>query len=376
MRLFGHEIVLGHDSRHDDTIGLMPAGTVSGSLPVVQSGWDGNDETAIIRIEHLSKVFASKTKTVIAVNDVSFEVKHGEIFGLLGANGAGKSTLIRILTTLLSPTSGQAFVNNYDITKDPEKIREIIGVCSQNYTSDSELTAYDNLEFYGKLENVPDSILPDRIWELLKMAGLSDRAYMPVGTFSGGMKRKLEIVRAFIHRPLILFLDEPTIGLDPEARREVWQQIVMLNKEHTTIILTTHYMDEAEKLCGRIAFVERGKLIALDTLENLRKLIPAGDLIEIGVDRMYPLAEEAIHNVNLVNAVSVVEHKVMISATNGSQVIPSILAVFDKFQIPIISISIRSPSLEDIFIYLTGKGLDSGNGDGNDAPGPGRRRSS
>ena len=161
--------------RHDDTIGLMPAGTVSGSLPVVQSGWDGNDETAIIRIEHLSKVFASKTKTVIAVNDVSFEVKHGEIFGLLGANGAGKSTLIRILTTLLSPTSGQAFVNNYDITKDPEKIREIIGVCSQNYTSDSELTAYDNLEFYGKLENVPDSILPDRIWELLKMAGLSDR---------------------------------------------------------------------------------------------------------------------------------------------------------------------------------------------------------
>ena len=122
------------------------------------------------------------------------------------------------------------------------------------------------------------------------------------------MKRKLEIVRAFIHRPLILFLDEPTIGLDPEARREVWQQIMMLNKEHTTIILTTHYMDEAEKLCGRIAFVERGSLIALDTMENLRKLIPAGDLIEIGVDHMDPQAEEAIRNVTLVNAVSVVEH--------------------------------------------------------------------
>jgi ABC-2 type transport system ATP-binding protein len=211
--------------------------------------------------------------------------------------------------------------------------------------------------------------------ELLKMAGLEDRAYMPVGTFSGGMKRKLEIVRAFIHRPLILFLDEPTIGLDPEARREVWQQIMMLNKEHTTIILTTHYMDEAEKLCGRIAFVERGSLIALDTMENLRKLIPAGDLIEIGVDHMDPLAEEAIRNVNLVNAVSVVEHTVTISATNGSRVIPSILAVFEKYAVPIISISIRSPSLEDIFIYLTGKGLDSGNDDENEAPGSGRRRS-
>ncbi|MEN6396830.1 MAG: ABC transporter ATP-binding protein [Methanoregula sp.] len=345
----------------------------TGSVPITLTQETlGNDGTAIIRIDHLSKVFTTKNKTVTAVNDVSFEVQRGEIFGLLGANGAGKSTLIRILTTLLAPTSGQAFVDNYDITKDPEKIREIIGVCAQNYTSDVELTAYDNLEFYGKLENVPDSILPNRIWELLKMAGLEDRANMPVRTFSGGMKRKLEIVRAFIHRPLILFLDEPTIGLDPEARREVWQQIMMLNQEHTTIILTTHYMDEAEKLCGRIAFIERGRLIALDTMENLRKLIPAGDLIEIGVEHMDPQAEEAIRKISLVNAVSVVEHTVTISATNGSQVIPAILAIFENYSIPIISISIRSPSLEDIFIYLTGKGIDNSNGDGNNAQTRGR----
>ena len=375
MDLIGHEKIPTPDDKNYDGPINGSAGAFYSRTPVESEGADKGDGQVIIRIEHISKVFASKTKTVIAVNDVSFEVMRGEIFGLLGANGAGKSTLIRILTTLLSPTSGQAFVNNYDITKEPEKIREIIGVCAQNYTSDSELTAYDNLEFYGKLENVPDSILPDRIMELLKMAGLADRAYMPVGTFSGGMKRKLEIVRAFIHRPLILFLDEPTIGLDPEARREVWQQIMLLNEEHTTIILTTHYMDEAEKLCGRIAFVERGSLIALDTMENLRKLIPAGDLIEIGVDHMDPLAEEAIRNVNLVNAVSVVEHAVTISATNGSRVIPAILAVFEKYAIPIISISIRSPSLEDIFIYLTGKGLDNGNENGNDAPGTGRRRS-
>lgn len=371
MPLFGHK---------KDPVPAAPAFPESptgtsvspfGNPRVRQVSTDGSE---IIRIEHLSKVFKSKIKTVIAVNDVSFEVKRGEIFGLLGSNGAGKSTLIRILTTLLAPTSGQAFVNNYDITRDPESIRAIIGVCPQNYTSDLELTAYDNLEFYGKLQNVPDSTLPARIMELLTMAGLADRAYMPVATFSGGMKRKLEIVRAFIHRPLILFLDEPTIGLDPEARREVWQQIMMLNRENTTIILTTHYMDEAEKLCGRIAFVERGKLIALDTMENLRKLIPAGDLIEISIDHMDPLAEEEIRTLDLVNAVTVVEHNVTISATNGSQAILSILGVFDKYRIPVISISIRSPSLEDIFIYLTGKGLDNGSGEENDAAGPGGRR--
>ena len=204
----------------------------------------------------------------------------------MGPNGAGKSTLIRVLTTLLHPTSGTACVDTYDIVRDPEKIRSIIGVCPQNSTLDVELTAYDNLEFYGKLVNVNDRLLDKRIWELLEMTELSDRAHMKVQTFSGGMRRKLEIVRAFIHHPLILFLDEPTIGLDPEARHEVWQQIARLNKEKTTIILTTHYMDEAEKLCDRIAFVDKGRLIALDILENLKQLIPEGDLIEIGIDRI------------------------------------------------------------------------------------------
>ena len=230
--------------------------------------------TSIIRIDHLTKIFTEKNSTVTAVDDVTFEVRRGEIFGLLGPNGAGKSTLIRVLTTLLRPTTGTACVDNFDIIRNPEKIRSIIGVCPQNSTLDVELTAYDNLEFYGKLVNVDDSILDMRIWQLLEMTGLTDRAHMKVQTFSGGMRRKLEIVRAFIHHPLILFLDEPTIGLDPEARHEVWQQIAKLNEEKTTIILTTHYMDEAEKLCDRIAFVDKGRLIALDILENLKQLIP------------------------------------------------------------------------------------------------------
>ena len=318
------------------------------------------DTISIIRIDHLSKIFREKNRTVTAVDDVTLEVRRGEIFGLLGPNGAGKSTLIRVLTTLLRPTSGTACVDSYDIIRNPEKIRSIIGVCPQNSTLDVELTAYDNLEFYGTLVNVDDSILDMRIWQLLAMADLTDRAHMKVQTLSGGMRRKLEIVRAFIHHPLILFLDEPTIGLDPEARHEVWQQILQLNEEKTTIILTTHYMDEAEKLCNRIAFVDKGRLIALDVVENLKQLIPAGDLIEIGFDTinegLLPVLQQNTH----INAVEVKAQKLIISAKNGSRLLPEIIAVFEKFSTPMTSISIRSPSLEDVFIHLTGKKLDNG----------------
>ncbi len=315
----------------------------------------------IIRIDHITKIFRSKDKTVTAVNDISFDVMRGEIFGLLGPNGAGKSTLIRILTTLLQPTNGTAFVDTYEITASPEKIRSIIGVCPQNSTLDVELTAYDNLEFYGKLVDVPDHELDARIWQLLEMTDLSDRAFSRVDTFSGGMRRKLEIVRAFIHHPLILFLDEPTIGLDPEARREVWQQISTLNKEKTTIILTTHYMDEAEKLCNRIAFVDKGKLISLDTTDNLRKLIPAGDLIEIGTDSMNDGVLQALRENGMIISAGYRDNTLHISAHNGSSVLPVIVAMLDRHSISMTSISIRRPSLEDVFIYLTGKKLDEGN---------------
>jgi ABC-2 type transport system ATP-binding protein len=237
------------------------------------------------------------------------------------------------------------------------KIRSIIGVCPQNSTLDIELTAYDNLEFFGKLVNVPDDRLDARIWELLEMTGLTDRAYSKVETLSGGMKRKLEIVRAFIHRPLILFLDEPTIGLDPEARREVWGQISFLNKEKTTIILTTHYMDEAEKLCQRIAFMDRGKLLALDTPENLKRSMPAGELIEIGFDRFDERLVSHIKSHELVISVEVKADKVLISARNGSSLIPLLLSDFERLGIDITTISIRSPSIEDVFLAITGARL-------------------
>jgi ABC-2 type transport system ATP-binding protein len=325
----------------------------------------------IIRLEHLTKIFRTN-HAVTAVNDVSFDVEKGEIFGLLGPNGAGKSTLIRILTTLISPTAGTAFVSGYEVTKDPEQVRSLIGVCPQNSTLDLELTAYDNLDFYGRLLNVEDSLREKRIWELLKMTDLTDRAHSRVSTFSGGMRRKLEIVRAFLHRPLILFLDEPTIGLDPDSRFEVWGQIKRLNTENITIILTTHYMDEAEKLCNRIAFMDRGKLIALDTPENHKRALPAGDLIDIGLDRMDERILAALRESGLVTSVEVREKSIRMSARNGNSALPQIIGIFERFSVPMTSISIHSPSIEDVFIHLTGKKLDSGEGEAQPA---GRGRS-
>ena len=315
------------------------------------------DSEYIIRIDHISKIFNGQKK-VVAVNDVSFDVRRGEIFGLLGPNGAGKSTLIRILTTLMKPTSGTACLDMFEITRDDEKVRSIIGVCPQNSTLDIELTAYDNLSFYGNLVNVDSNRLDARIWELLKMTGLTDRAYSRVETFSGGMRRKLEIVRAFIHHPLILFLDEPTIGLDPEARREVWEQISLLNREKTTIILTTHYMDEAEKLCQRIAFMDQGRLLALDTPDNLKRSMPAGELIEIGFDRFDERLIPEIKSHDLVISVEAKPNKLLISAKNGSSLIPLLLSDFERFGIGITTISIRSPSIEDVFLAVTGNKIN------------------
>lgn len=296
----------------------------------------------------------------------------GEIFGIIGTNGSGKSTFLRLLATLLAPTSGTALVNNYDIRTSPELVRSRIGFCPQNYTCDPELTAYDNLEFHGRIQGIPDSILKSRIMELLTLAGLANRADTPVRALSGGMRRKIEIVRAFIHRPPILFLDEPTIGLDPEARKEIWEHIQMLNDEHTTIVFTTQMMEEAERICHRIAFFEHGSLVALGSMDTLKNLYPSGDLIRIGVDFWEPRAEDAIRKISLVNEVSVAKHMITISAINGNRLIQDILDVFEGYAIPIRSISICSPSLEDIFIYVTLNGLGRCNEDrcrASDVPG-------
>lgn len=317
-----------------------------------------SNRDGIIQIKNLTKIFQNR-RTIIAVKDVSFDVIKGEIFGILGPNGAGKTTLIRMLTTLMKPTSGTAIIAGYDIEKDPDKIRNLIGVCPQNSTIDNQLTAWENLDFYAKLFNMPDKDREDRIKQALEIANLVDRANIPVQTFSGGMRRKLEIARAFLHKPLILFLDEPTIALDPESRRAVWQQIRTLNSEGVTIIMTTHYMDEAEKLCDRVAFINGGKLIAIDSPENLKKSLPAGDLIEVVIDKVEESLISELKIIESIIEVKINENRLQISVKNGKSVLSDIVNITGRYKVKIESISMRSPSLEDVFIHYTGKKLDA-----------------
>src|SRR5580693_4488808 len=230
-----------------------------------------------IEVDHLVKKF----NDLVAVNDISFNVANGEIFGLLGPNGAGKTTLIRMMTTLTPPTSGTARIGGHDINTDADGVRYVLGVIPQAFTSDPELTARENMLIHAKLYGVPADKRTALIDQLLDSVDLLKFRDALVRTFSGGMRRRLEIARGLVHSPQILFLDEPTTGLDPVSRTNVWEMIRTLrSKSELTILITTHYMDEADKLCDRIAIVDHGKLAALDTPDRLKDSIPGSDVVE------------------------------------------------------------------------------------------------
>jgi len=235
---------------------------------------NGQEQSAAITVEHASKRFGDFT----AVNDVSFSVMPAETLGLVGPNGAGKSSLIRMITTVLPLTSGRITVYGEDVFLNPDRARLSIGVVPQALTSDTELTVEENLDIYAKLYGVNRSTRRAAISVLLEMVGLEERRGATVGTLSGGLRRRVEIARGLVHSPKILFLDEPTTGLDPVSRVDVWKMLERIQRErHVTIFLTTHYMEEADKLCDRIAIVDRGRLITLDTPENLKSSIPGAD---------------------------------------------------------------------------------------------------
>ena len=239
-------------------------------------------ESPAIQTNDLTKRFGAFT----AVDKVSFEVRRGEVFGLLGPNGAGKTTVVRMLTTLLAPSGGRATVAGFDVARYPRQVRENIGVIPQALTSDLDLTGWENVDIYGEFFGLSRRERRDRGHRLLHMVGLNERANDLVATYSGGMRRRLEIARGLIHSPEVLFLDEPTIGLDPQSRRAVWDLLETLRKEsEITISLTTHYMDEAESLCDRIAIVDGGKIIALDTPMGLKSMVPGSDRIDLVVEK-------------------------------------------------------------------------------------------
>jgi len=222
-----------------------------------------------IETKNLTKEFNG----LIAVNNISFEVKEGEIFGLLGPNGAGKTTMIKMLATLLKPTKGEAKVCGFDILKQRDEVRNSIGIVFQEPALDNRLTGYENLDFHARLYGLDSKIRKKRIQEVLTLVELEDKANVIVRNYSGGMQRRLEIARGLMHYPKVLFLDEPTLGLDPQTRHRIWDYILKLNqKEKTTIVLTTHYMEEADYLCQRVGIIDFGKIVALDTPQNLKNI--------------------------------------------------------------------------------------------------------
>jgi len=308
-----------------------------------------------IDVEAISKSFGA----LLAVDNVSFTVQSGEIFGLLGPNGAGKSTLIRMLTTLVPPTSGTARVAGYDIIRDPNAVRSNIGVIPQNLTSDPDLTCAENIGIHARLFGITGALRRKRTQELLEAVGLADRANALAATLSGGMRRRLEIARGLVHNPQILFLDEPTTGLDPVSRISVWEMITHLRvQEGRTLFLTTHYMDEADRLCDRLAIVDNGKVVAMDTPVSLKSSVPGASRIEIQFEPDLPNGAadlERLPAVKFVRALGSATYRV--SSDRGPASAQELIELAHELKLELKALSVQSTTLDDVFLYYTGHGL-------------------
>ncbi|WP_407355994.1 ATP-binding cassette domain-containing protein [Methanolobus sp. WCC5] len=303
-----------------------------------------------ITVENLTKEFGNFT----AVNGLSFNIDQGEVFGLLGPNGAGKTTTMSMLSTMLKPSSGKASVNGYDIMKSEDEVRRSIGIVFQDQSLDEELTAYENMDFHGRLYRLPKGIRQKRIIRLLELVELADKKDNLVKTYSGGMRRRLEIARGLLHEPKVLFLDEPTLGLDPQTRNHLWDYIEKLSREKgITIILTTHYMEEADKLCHRIAIIDKGSIIALDTSEKLKNDI-GGDVINIVSPERDKLCS-VLSSLPGIRNIEMHDSSLTIGLKNAEKHVAMIVNMAYERNIPIDSISIHKPTLEDVFLHFTGR---------------------
>jgi ABC-2 type transport system ATP-binding protein len=316
--------------------------------------------TVAIHIQNLTRRF----NDLVAVDNISFDIYQGEIFGLLGPNGAGKTTTLSMLSTMLRPTSGSATVNGIDIERDEDGVRKSIGIVFQDQSLDEELTAWENMDFHGRLYRIPKELRHQRIDELLRLVELEGRKDDIVKTFSGGMRRRLEIARGLLHHPTILFLDEPTLGLDPQTRNHLWEYIATLAREKgITIILTTHYMEEADRLCNRVAIIDHGKIIAMDTPAKLKDGI-GGDVVTIGSPD--PDAVSSVLTKARIGRVERHQDMVTVSLQNAEQHISAIVIILTENHIIIESIAIHRPTLEDVFLSFTGKSIREQEADNKD----------
>jgi ABC-2 type transport system ATP-binding protein len=307
-----------------------------------------------IDVQHIVKKFGDFT----AVNDVSFAVVDGEIFGLLGPNGAGKSTLIRMLTTLLLPTAGKALVNGFDIVTQADDVRKSIGVIPQAMTSDLELSVEENLLIFAKLYGVPRDKRARLIRDLIAAVELTPWADKQVKNLSGGMRRRVEIARGLVHEPRIFFLDEPTTGLDPVSRVAVWEMLTRIKSERNlTVLLTTHYMDEADKLCDHIAIVDHGELKALDSPMKLKASIPGKNVLEVSFGDAPAEWSAMLQALPDVESVASQDHVYRIASGNGPATTMAMLDAAAKAGVSVHSLSVQSTTLDDVFVHYTGRAL-------------------
>ena len=312
-----------------------------------------------IETKSLSKIFGD----LRAVDDISFKVEKGEIFGFLGPNGAGKSTTMMILTTLLKPTTGQALVSGFDVVTQPKQVRQSIGYVQQETTVDEYLTGRENLSLQARLNHIPKDQIDARIDEVLELIELSDKQKDPVVTYSGGMRKRLDIAGGLLHRPKVLFLDEPTVGLDIQTRRKIWEYIKKIHKEfEMTIFLTTHYMEEADQLCNRVGIIDGGKIQVIDSPQNMKSAM-GNEVISLTLesDESKSFLSE-LEKIDLIKKINQDQNKIVLFASKGTEVIPKIFQISSDLGIKITSISLTQPTLDDVFISYTGHEIRSEEG--------------
>jgi ABC-2 type transport system ATP-binding protein len=307
-----------------------------------------------IDVQNIVKKFGDFT----AVKGISFGVEAGEFFGLLGPNGAGKSTLIRMMTTLLPPTSGTAIIHGFDVVKQADGVRHSIGVIPQAMTSDLELSVEENLLIYAKLYGVPREKRNRLIGELLEAVELTQWRDKQVKNLSGGMRRRVEIARGLVHEPRIFFLDEPTTGLDPVSRVHVWEMLQRLATERElTVLITTHYMDEADKLCNRIAIVDHGELKALDSPMKLKASVPGKNMLEASFSTVSDTWERTLATLSAVEEVTSHDHVFRLASSNGPATTLALMEAASRAGVSINSLSVQSTTLDDVFMHYTGRAL-------------------
>jgi linearmycin/streptolysin S transport system ATP-binding protein len=311
--------------------------------------------TAILQVQDLVKKYGDFT----AVKGISFDIEEGEIFSLLGPNGAGKTTTISMLSTLYTPTSGDAVIGGHSVTKDPMAVRHVIGVVPQDIALYEDLTAQENLVFWGQMYGLSGKPLATRVAEVLEQIGLTDKAKNRVKTYSGGMKRRVNIGVGLLHKPRLLFMDEPTVGIDPQSRRAILDTVKDLNKQGMTLLYTTHYMEEAEELSDRVGIIDHGELIAIGTQKELTQQVGETEtlILHVGESDDPQALANSLKGIKDILEANATDHEVSIITPDAEEVLASVVSKANERGIKIRSIDIREPNLEAVFLHLTGRAL-------------------